>query len=140
MEQLVRTHQLQEQVRFLGVVQDRERMKRLYARTTLFLFPSQYDTGSLAMREAAGCGVPSLLVTPSTVAEVVRDGRNGFLAANNAEAYAARIREILARPTLLARCGEEAQETIYRSWKRIVMDVAARYNEILHTAQYRVAA
>ncbi len=140
MEELVRAQQLGEQVRFLGVVQDRERMKRLYARTTLFLFPSQYDTGSLAMREAAGCGVPSLLVTPSTVAEVVKDGRNGFLAANNAEAYAARIRDILARPTVLARCGEEAQETIYRSWKRIVVDVAARYHDMLQGGQYRAAA
>ncbi len=140
MEDLVRERQLGEHVRFLGVVHDRERMKRLYARTTLFLFPSQYDTGSLAMREAAGCGVPSLLVTPSTVAEVVRDGRNGFLAANDAESYAARIREILARPAVLARCGEEAQETIYRSWKRIAADVAARYDDILHVGGYRAAA
>ena len=137
MEDLVRQRQLSSQVRFLGVVQDRERMKRLYARTTLFLFPSQYDTGSLAMREAAGCGVPSLLVMPSTVAEVVRDGRNGFLAANDSESYAARIREILARPALVARCGEEAQETIYRSWKRIVADVMARYDDLLHAGQYR---
>ena len=140
MEDLVREQQLGELVRFLGVVQDRDRMKRLYARATLFLFPSQYDTGSLAMREAAGSGVPSLLVTPSTVAEVVRDGRNGFLAANDAESYAARIREIVARPALVARCGEEAQETIYRSWKKIVADVGARYDEILHAGHYRAAA
>ena len=63
------------------------------------------------MREAAGCGVPSLLVTPSTVAEVVKDGRNGFLAANDAESYATRIREILwPGPALLARCGEKPRK------------------------------
>jgi glycosyltransferase involved in cell wall biosynthesis len=131
LEALAAERGLAERVRFLGLVTDRERLAQLYARATLFLFPSQYDTGSLAMREAAGCGTPSVLVTPSTVAEVVRDGQNGFLAPNDACKYAERIRTLLADPATIDWAGRGARRSIYRSWQQIAEEVAARYRDVL---------
>jgi len=140
LEALAAREGLSKHVQFLGVVLDRERLKRLYARTALFLFPSQYDTGSLVIREAAGCGTASLLVTPSIISEVIRDGVNGFTAPNDPAAYANRIREILGQPGLIARAGAEAQRSIYRSWRQIIeQEVMPRYDDLLRIRRRRAA-
>ena len=64
---------------FPGASYDRQTLRAWYSRADLFLFPSTYDTNGLVVREAAACGLASVLIRGSCAAEGVLDGVNGFL-------------------------------------------------------------
>ena len=68
------------------------------------------------MIEAAAFGVPSLLIRGSAAAEGVEDGVNGFLAGSSVQAYAAKLRQVIAHPDAVARAGAGARQSLYRSW------------------------
>ena len=68
---------------------DREIVRAWYTRADLLLFPSTFDTNGLVVREAAACGLGSLLVRGSCAAEGITDGRNGILIEENAASLAA---------------------------------------------------
>ena len=67
-----------DKVFFLAPCYDREIIRAWYCRADLFLFPSTFDTNGLVVREAAACGLPSVLIAGSCAAEDVTDGRNGM--------------------------------------------------------------
>lgn len=120
-----------EKVLFKGVIRDREQIKRAYARADLLYFPSLYDTSSLIVKESAGMRLPALLVLGSSTAAGVRDGENGFLAGNSAEAMAEKLDVLLGDKAQLAKAGRGAYETLYRSWESVIGTVAERYERIL---------
>ena len=117
---------LEQNVRFLGAVSERDRLYGLYALADLLFFPSVYDNAPLVLREAAMARLPALLVEGSNAAEVVEDGVNGFTAADNAEAMAAKITQIFAEADLAA-VGREAERTIPVSWSQILERVVQSY-------------
>lgn len=117
--------------RFLGKIVDREIMKSLYARADLFVFPSIYDNAPLVMREAAAYGVPTMVAEGSSSAEVVTDGKNGFVVCNDPEAMAESLAKLLGNRDLVTRAGKNASKTIYRGWEEIVDWVAGEYERII---------
>ena len=64
---------------FTAPAYDRNVIRAWYCRADLFLFPSTFDTNGLVVREAAACGLGSVLVRGSCAAEDIRDGESGFL-------------------------------------------------------------
>jgi len=132
MERRIRSLGLESMVHFHGIVNEREKLRELYAAANLFLFPSFYDNAPLVVREAAMMGTPSLLLRGSTAAELMTDGVNGFLTERTPEAYAARIRELAGTPDLLARAGLGARASLSRSWRDVMNEVVARYDEIIN--------
>ena len=70
---------------FVEPIHDRGRIRAWYCRANLFLFPSTFDTNGLVVREAAACGLASVLIAGSCAAEDVTDGESGFLIEENAE-------------------------------------------------------
>ena len=62
---------------FTGPVYDRNALRAWNTRADLFLFPSTFDTNGLVVREAAACGLASLLIEGSCAAEDITQGRNG---------------------------------------------------------------
>ena len=62
---------------FTGAVTDREELRVFYTAGELFLFPSDYDTNGIVVREAAACGTASLLLKGSCAAEGIKDGHSG---------------------------------------------------------------
>lgn len=131
MERFVAERRLNDRVRFLGLVRERETLRRLYARADLFTFPSVYDNAPLVVREAAACGTPSLLIEGCSSAEGVRDGVNGYLAPESASAYAQMLALLLDDREGLQRVGWQAQSTLVRSWQDIAQEVAWRYGQIV---------
>jgi len=130
MKERVKSYGLQDDVLFLGTIFDREVLRGLYSRASLFTFPSVYDNAPLVVREAAAAGTPSLLIRGSNSAEGVIDGVNGFLAEESAEALAMKILEIRKRDDL-DRIGDNARMSLNRNWKEIVKEVNLRYEDIL---------
>jgi glycosyltransferase involved in cell wall biosynthesis len=128
---LVRSLGLEPNVKFLGVVRDREVIKQLYARTDLFLFPSLYDTSPLTLREAAAFHVPTLLVEGASASEGIQDGVNGFLAAGSVESYGDKIVRILEDDGQRMHVGDGAYKMLFRTWEQVVDEVHERYQVLI---------
>jgi glycosyltransferase involved in cell wall biosynthesis len=131
MRQLVDQLGLSSKVEFLGMITDRDVLKRYYAAADLFLFPSIYDNAPLVVREAAAMHTPSILVKDSTSAEIITDNKNGFLIENKAEALANKIKELIGNKQQIITVGLNASKTIARSWESVTEEVLERYNHLI---------
>jgi glycosyltransferase involved in cell wall biosynthesis len=76
-------------VRFAGFL-DRKRLVDLYRAADVFLFASKTETQGLVIVEAMAAGTPAVAVRAMGVRDVVRDGENGFLVSEDADALAER--------------------------------------------------
>ena len=121
---------LQDNVTLLGNILDRERLKRIDAAADLFLFPSLYDNAPLVVREAAAMRTPALMLQESTAAEIINPGVNGFLTPNDTQAYAKQITYLMAHPEEMKHAGDNAVDTISRSWENVIEEVILRYRDI----------
>lgn len=122
---------IHDDVIFTGKILDREYLKALFVRADLFLFPSLYDTSGIVVQEAAAVKCPSLLVEGSNAAQNIINGYNGFLSQDNEKAYTEKIKHILSDRGKLLNVGDNAYNTLYTSWDKIVDEVRMRYIEIV---------
>jgi len=122
---------LQDRAEAIGHITDNSLLDGLYARASIFAFPSLYDTFSMVVREAAVMGTPSIMVRGSTAAETIRDGENGFLCENNADDLARVMKEILADPERVKRVGETARNTIPVPWEKVLERAVERYTRLV---------
>ena len=127
----VREAGLSRKIFFTGPIRDREILRAWNTRADLFLFPSTFDTNGLVVREAAACGLASLLIRNSCAAEGITDGENGFLAEENAASIAAVLRTAGTDLSCLRAVGNRAMEEIYLSWEDCVREARRRYEEVL---------
>ena len=122
---------LEKKVVMLGVISNRDVLKRYYAAADMFLFPSMYDNAPLVVREAAAMHTPTIMMRNSTASEVIRDNYNGFLVGNDTAEYAQSIRHLMENPHLVHEVGNNASSTIARSWESVVEEVTKRYEDII---------
>ena len=113
---------------FTPPIRDRAVIRAWYCRADLFLFPSTFDTNGLVVREAAACGLGSMLVAGSCAAEDVEDGRSGVLIEENAVSMAAALERLLGERGTI---GEGAQRELYISWEDAVANAFARYGTVM---------
>lgn len=130
-KKLVQRLDMGEDFTFTGRINDREQLKTIYLQTDLNLLPSVYDTFSLVVREAAALGCPSLVITDSCASEGIEDGYNGYLSENDISSFASCIQKALSDMQLLKTAGQNARNTLYRSWENVVDEVAIRYSDII---------
>ena len=116
---------------FPGPVYDRDVLRAWNTRADLFLFPSTFDTNGLVVREAAACGLASVLIEGSCAAEGVADGRNGFTIQERPEAMAALLDRCCGDLGHLREVGDRAMEELYLSWNDCVGRAYQRYQVIL---------
>lgn len=116
---------------FTGPIYDRNLLRAWNTRADLFLFPSTYDTNGIVVREAAACGLASVLVEGSCAAEGITHGRNGFLIQETAESMAALLLEVGSRIDKLKEVGQTAMDEIYISWEDSVHLAHERYGEVI---------
>lgn len=116
---------------FAGTVTDRERLRVYYTAGDLFLFPSEYDTNGIVVREAAACGVASLLIEGSSAAEGVTDGRTGLLCAADTKAVSKKLEWAVSHRNELRQIGENASDSLYVSWETAVKRAYDRYYTVI---------
>ena len=126
-----RTLRLEQQVFFVPPVCDREQIRAWYCRADLFLFPSTFDTNGLVVREAAACGLASVLVRGSCAAEGVEDGVSGFLTYENDYSMSVLLQRLCTAPDTMRRVGTAAQEKLYLSWEDSVKNARERYGVVI---------
>ena len=115
---------------FTGPVHDRERLRAWNTRADLFLFPSTYDTNGIVVREAAACGLASVLIKGSCAAEGITDGRNGYLIEENSASMASLLKSVNGKNSGLHETGQTAMDEIYISWDKAVRLAYDRYKEL----------
>lgn len=125
-EELGLTHK----VIFTGPVQDREVLRAINTRADIFLFPSTYDTNGIVVREAAACGLASVLIKGSCAAEGITHMRNGYLIDETAESMAALLKEACSDMDRIHQVGDNAMKEIYVSWEDSVNHAYERYEVI----------
>ena len=130
-EAYVKQHNLQNSIVFLGRITDREQIKALYSVSSLFLFPSKYDTSALVMREAAAFNLPLLYVQGSCTSESISHGVNGFIAEDNPQAYSGMIEWVLTHKEAQQAAGDGCRTSLYRHWRDAVDEVEQRYRELV---------
>lgn len=120
---------------FVGPIYDREKLRAWNTRADLFLFPSTFDTNGLVVREAAACGLASVLIRNSCASEGITDGRNGFVVEETAESMAELLLRVSGDLGHLRKVGLRAMDEIYISWKDAVDEAYERYQIILEKKQ-----
>lgn len=127
-----------EQVKFTGVIADRDLLSGVFLNHDLFFFPSVYDNTPLVVREAAAMGVPSLLTRGSNAAESVKPGVNGFVADENALAMKNEIVRIFSQEGYVGQIGQKAKETIPIPWEVLIPRVYDEYAQIIDRKQFAI--
>jgi len=116
---------------FTGPIHDRDVIRAWNTRADLFLFMSTFDTNGLVVREAASCGLASVLVKDSCASEGITDGRNGFLIEKNAEDLSILLENAIKDLDHVHDVGQTAMDEIYFSWNDSVREAYKRYEEVL---------
>lgn len=116
---------------FVGAVYDRGLLRAYYSLADLFLFPSTFDTNGIVVREAAACGLASVLVKGSCAAEDVTDGRNALLTEENAASMAAVLAAVSDKKEYMRKIGDAAMTDLYVSWEDAVAEAVERYHAVL---------
>lgn len=129
----VRKLDIEDMTVFTGHIADTRTLDAIYARASLFVFPSIYDNAPMVLREAAAMGTPAVVTEGSCAAEVVKDGFNGFTCPDSSEGLYETIRARLADAEKLAAVGKNARETIPMAWRDILVGAAERYGELMRT-------
>ncbi len=112
---------------FTGAINDREELRYYYTASNLFLFPSLYDTNGIVVREAAACGLPSILIKGSCAAEDFTHYRNAILTDNDVYAFTNELEFAVSHLDELKKMGENAMNEIYLSWNDAVKKAYERY-------------
>lgn len=98
---------LSEAVRLQGRV-PHEQISAVYAAADLFVFPSVTETQGLVLWEAQAHGLPCVVVNAGGAPESIRDGEDGVLVPNDAEAFAQAVVRLLRDGALRRRMRENA--------------------------------
>ncbi|MEK9499412.1 glycosyltransferase family 4 protein [Gemmatimonadota bacterium DH-20] len=100
----------------------------------LFVFPSESDALGIVLLEALKCGLPVVAKDSGSQAELVKDGLNGMLLANDAprSALAEALERMLSNPEQLASMGRASLSIAEKIWDRD--QLASRLLAVLQSA------
>lgn len=121
----------------IGHITSTELLDALYARASVFTFPSLYDNAPMVVREAAVMATPAVLIRGSSAAEIVSDGKNGFLCRDDSEDLFMVLKEALDDPDRTKSIGRAAQESIPMPWQDIMVSALEQYQALIDNFNYR---
>lgn len=121
---------LSAEVRLQGRV-PHEHISAVYAAADLFVFPSSTETQGLVLWEAQAHGLPCVVVNEGGAPESVRDGVDGLLVRNEAQAFAQAVIRLLKDDVLRQQMSRNA----LRSPRLTPGEMAERVLEVYQRAQ-----
>lgn len=109
LEQLARSLDLADRVRFLGRISEEEKLA-LLRRSWALVFASPKEGWGITNLEAAACATPVVASNSPGIRESVRDGRTGFLVPHgDVPAMGAAMRRLAESRTLVESLGKDAR-------------------------------
>lgn len=122
---------LDDNVIFTGKVMDRELLSAYYLASSLFVFPSTFDTASLAPIEAASMKLPTVMTAGCSTAEIIRPNEDGLLCKeNDADEWAQEIIDASVGGKL-GYLSENAYKNVYKTWDEVAKEVYAYYEKTI---------
>lgn len=127
-------------VEFLGYMQG-EALSQAYASADIFVFPSALETFGLVVVEAMAAGLPVVASRVGGVADVVREGVNGYtFESGDIEALVEGVRTIAASREQITQMGRAARafaET--QTWPAMMDEVVDLYARLIQQRRAQVA-
>lgn len=125
---------LEDQVKLLGHIHDREQMVELYRRATLFIHPAHYEGLPTVLLEAMACERPVITTAVSGALDVIDHEQNGLLVPAQApQQMADATLRLLNEPQFAAQLGAAARCTIDErySWRKVSEDYLDAYAAVM---------
>ena len=122
---------LSDRVTFSGYVAD---TRQVYLAADVLLMPSRYEGLPMTLLEAMAMGLPVVASQLDGIAEVIGDGREGFLApSDDASLFVERISALLQDASLSSRLAKNARAKIEASFsvERMTSAVESIYDRFL---------
>jgi UDP-glucose:(heptosyl)LPS alpha-1,3-glucosyltransferase len=116
-----------DKVIFVGQSQE---IKKYYAASDIFVFPTSYEPFGLTVAEAMASGIPVIVSKTAGVAELIQDNRDGLLLNNykDPEEIARLILQLLSDPEKRLKTGIMARKKIEKfTWERIGDKISKLY-------------
>lgn len=130
LEALARELGVADAVHFAGFV---ENVGEVYAGLDAFLFPSLEEPLGSSMLAGMARGLPTVALARGAVPEVITDGANGLLVEEpEPAAFAAAITRVIGEPSLAARLGSAARQTVEKHFSsdRMVDETLREYDQV----------
>jgi glycosyltransferase involved in cell wall biosynthesis len=132
-----RAYGVEDRVRFLGNVDEREKIDllqraRLLLHTPVTSADGGFEGFGIVYLEAAASGIPSIGTTGSGAVDAVLDGETGLLVEPTVEAVASALDRLLSNEELAKRLGAAARHRAEKlTWKANAESVLALYDAVL---------
>ncbi|HKX72901.1 MAG TPA: glycosyltransferase [Candidatus Saccharimonadales bacterium] len=111
----------------------REELGTVFGVTDVFVFPSLTDTQSLALHEAAGAGLPIVMID-EPVTEVVHDGVNGYFCKNDPIDMAAKVLDVLEDTAGYKKMSQASLKVAKQFSEKIQCDkILGMYDDIIRS-------
>lgn len=129
---------LDEVVRFLGHISDRQEMVSLYQGAVGYIHAAHYEGLPTVLLEAMACALPIVTTAVSGALDVIEDGVNGLFApVRDPVGLAEKALTLLGDPELRLRIGQSAYRTIQEryAWSVVGQNYLALYRELTEDFQ-----
>jgi len=130
LENLASKSRFKNRIVFTGMI-PHEQLGSIYALAEVFVFPSTTDTQALVLHEAAGAGLPIVMVDKE-ITSVVREGYNGFFAKNQPKDFALQVTKLLRNNRLRNKMGKSSRKLAKQyTASRQIRELEALYKALL---------
>ncbi len=103
----------------------------LMKNSDIFILPSMSEAFGIAALEARACGLPVIARNHSGVSDIIKHGKNGFLA-NSKEEMTSYLKELILRPELRKEFSVQARVGIENyTWDAVARKVTKAYKWVL---------
>ena len=113
---------------FTGVIKDVQTREAFYQIAKLFVFPSVCDNAPITILEAASQKTPTLCIEKTFPAEIIVDGKNGFLAPLDENIFADKIISAINSEEL-SQVGENAYKELLN--KDVYEKIVEQYKSLI---------
>jgi len=127
LEQLIKTLQLEDNVKLLGFLEKHTNLYALFKSSKVFVFPSTREGFGIAALEANACGLPVITTNDKDNATkyLIANGGNGYITRLDAHEIAEKIRAVLASKM----SGNKHNDIEKYDWSTITKEVEEVYNK-----------
>ncbi len=103
-------------VRFLGTFPQNE-LRQIYAKGSVFVLPSLADGFGMVVPQAMACGLPVLVTENVGAADIVREGKSGFvIPVRDVKALREKLLFLYENPGLASEMGKQARQDVSRGY------------------------